>query len=308
MTVTKNVLSFYLLASESQHADPNFVTLVAVSSFLFAFVIVVLVALKHPSLFCSWPTDDKRSIFFSTQQIKQEAVKRIIVFFAVVAVPFGAILYANVRIIKNDRADEQEMIAYSRERAMEESVDPIVAAKLKECVKFNSPPPAYARASLTDWCSHQLETGIYSSYRNLIIRCFSGIGLDAEKLKPGSAGIDTCLNETDDYWNSFAQTYSTFLASDSCSNIAASNSNFTFLMQFCPTIYTSFYTSDPGTSTWECDGTDSCYEQDTSSDVTEEDIQASLDDGPCYGDCTDMDNDGRTWDDVDADGDGRYEP
>jgi uncharacterized protein YjbI with pentapeptide repeats len=28
---------------------------------------------------------------------------------------------------------------------------------------------------------------------------------------------------------------------------------------------------------------------------------------PCYGDCNDMDNDGRTWDDYDADGDGRYE-
>lgn len=27
----------------------------------------------------------------------------------------------------------------------------------------------------------------------------------------------------------------------------------------------------------------------------------------CVGDCTDMDNDGRTWDDVDADGDGLYE-
>jgi hypothetical protein len=58
----------------------------------------------------------------------------------------------------------------------------------------------------------------------------------------------------------------------------------------------------------DCDGTDSCYEQDTFGDVTEEDIQESLDDGPCIGDCTDMDNDGRTWDDVDADGDGRFEP
>ena len=27
----------------------------------------------------------------------------------------------------------------------------------------------------------------------------------------------------------------------------------------------------------------------------------------CEGDCSDMDNDGRTWNDVDADGDGRYE-
>jgi hypothetical protein len=58
----------------------------------------------------------------------------------------------------------------------------------------------------------------------------------------------------------------------------------------------------------DCDGTDSCYEQDTVGDATEEDIQDYHDDGPCYGDCTDMDNDGRTWDDVDADGDGRYEP
>ena len=32
-----------------------------------------------------------------------------------------------------------------------------------------------------------------------------------------------------------------------------------------------------------------------------------FDDGPCYGDCNDMDNDGRTWDDYEADGDGRYE-
>lgn len=29
---------------------------------------------------------------------------------------------------------------------------------------------------------------------------------------------------------------------------------------------------------------------------------------PCVGDCTDMDGDGRTWNDIDADGDGRYEP
>lgn len=28
---------------------------------------------------------------------------------------------------------------------------------------------------------------------------------------------------------------------------------------------------------------------------------------PCYGDCYDMDSDGRTWDDYDADGDGLYE-
>jgi hypothetical protein len=27
----------------------------------------------------------------------------------------------------------------------------------------------------------------------------------------------------------------------------------------------------------------------------------------CVGDCNDMDNDGRTWDDIDGDGDGRYE-
>ena len=27
----------------------------------------------------------------------------------------------------------------------------------------------------------------------------------------------------------------------------------------------------------------------------------------CIGDCNDMDNDGRTWDDIDGDGDGRYE-
>ena len=32
-----------------------------------------------------------------------------------------------------------------------------------------------------------------------------------------------------------------------------------------------------------------------------------FDDEPCYGDCNDMDNDGRTWDDYDGDGDGRYE-
>ncbi len=302
MLVTKNGFSFSLLAYESQHADPNFVTLVAVSSFLFAFVIVVLVALKHPSLFCSWNSDDKKSIFFSTQQIKQEAIKRILVFFTVVAVPFGAILNANVNNIRNDRADEQAMIADSEQQAMDGLVDPIVEAKLWECVEFNSPRPAKARASLTDWCSHQLETGIFYSYRNLLIRCFSGIGLDAEKLKPGSAGIDTCLNDTDDYWNSFAQTYSTFLESDSCSNIAASNSNFTFLRQFCP------YSSDPVAPTSDCDGTDSCYEQDTSNDVTEEDMQDYYDDGPCIGDCNDMDNDGRTWDDYDADGDGLYEP
>ena len=30
-------------------------------------------------------------------------------------------------------------------------------------------------------------------------------------------------------------------------------------------------------------------------------------DDPCYGDCNDMDNDGRTWDDYDGDGDGLYE-
>jgi hypothetical protein len=32
-----------------------------------------------------------------------------------------------------------------------------------------------------------------------------------------------------------------------------------------------------------------------------------FDDGPCIGDCNDMDGDGRTWDDFDADGDGLYE-
>ena len=256
--MTKNPFSFSFLAYESQHADPNFVTLVAMSSFLLAFIVVVLLALMFPG------------------RSRKDAINRVVVFFAVVAVPFGAILYANVRIIKNDRADEQATILNPQQdkiRLINNEIDIIVADKFDDCLENNYGGPNSAPMDLQEWCYNQLKyefSGI--GYENVLRDCIFGDG-DVSIDSNTPPEVEKCEVNLDASWSRL-----------------------------------SYSPGKTTTTLDDCDGTDSCYEQDTSNDFTEEDIQASLDDGPCYGDCTDMDNDGRTWDDVDADGDGRFEP
>jgi len=52
---------------------------------------------------------------------------------------------------------------------------------------------------------------------------------------------------------------------------------------------------------------DSDYVDDQFTDPYAEDFDDSYEDNRCIGDCNDMDGDGRTWNDVDRDGDGVYE-
>lgn len=70
---------------------------------------------------------------------------------------------------------------------------------------------------------------------------------------------------------------------------------------FLPSSWTSQYREDPRPNYGRSDGEDG----DGRGDPNPGDLGGS--DEPCAGDCTDMDNDGRTNDDVDADGDGLYE-
>jgi hypothetical protein len=309
--MVNNPLIYPLLAFESRHADPGFVTLVAVSSFLAAFIFVVVLALIFPG------------------HSRKEAVNKVVVFFAVVAVPFGIILNVNLDIIEKDRVTEQEILNEKLDAEILRLGREGISVKIQECVADNGVTPFGARKSTEEWCNYRMRD---SRYEKDFMYCLDS-KMIRQSLEDGpfgqSWGDFLASNETavldaedcaTDYYSSetYLDFYMWLLTTDSCSREKWVNLMWLGI-DTCERDYSTPSYPKPGktsnvplnTPLDDCDGSDSCYpgynEQDTYGDVTEEDIQDYYDDGPCYGDCYDMDNDGYTWDDYDADGDGLYE-
>ena len=81
----------------------------------------------------------------------------------------------------------------------------------------------------------------------------------------------------------------------------------------CPKYIKTFLTvygrkhSPRTTSTYPKWSVENYPDEDSNYEYYDEPDWGDYDAGSCVGDCTDMDGDGRTWDDIDADGDGFYE-
>ena len=142
--------TWFLLAFESRHADPNLVTLVAVSSFLFVFVVVAM-------LFKPFFVMDSDGF----ELTKKGAAIKVVVVFVVLAVPFGGYLYANVNAIKKDRAAEQSLIRDNVAKEIQRLAKQSIPSKTEECVESNGLAPFGAIKSTEYWCKYSLEIGGY---------------------------------------------------------------------------------------------------------------------------------------------------
>ena len=303
-----------LLAFESRHADPNFVTLVALASFLFFFVVVVV---ANTSFFVM-DSDGYR-------YTKKGVMTKVVVVLVVLAVPFGGYLYANVKAIKKDRAAEQSLIRDNVAKEIQRLAKQSIPAKTEECVESNGLAPFGAIKSTEYWCKYSLEIG---GYEQDISDCMLQTPLIYQSAASGPFGrswddffennetsIQVCLDAS--AYLSDSMTYLEFyldllfadpcyrtqeeklvwLGVDSCERVP-DYSTPTF-----PSI--PYPTNAPVATNAPVDDRDGYDKQDDYDQEFQDEYSGDYE--PCDGDCNDMDNDGYTWDDYDADGDGLYE-